>query len=508
MPFNFSAPVDWVNYNSGHTGVIYPEIRCYKKSSEQHKLLIRRLHGQMKDGKSPDPHSYQGASGSFDDASAIGFDFDEVHKIKDFSPDFVRAYYPSLKAIIADFQVCMQEAQQTECADGATCKIVGYTYMGYLPDLNQYKDGDVPAPDTKCTSHSEFAANECPDPLWNVVRPKSAPPPLPARKPAFELSSLPVQKPNSTGEKTQLVVLGEVGLMAQPDFREAWTNAFRIRLSDHYDVMATHAEDAALFGLMGSVVAAIGERGPRKLQDLLNASNLDDVLVPTLQEGRRVMLDDPDLTDPEVVFLRSLESLVSIVAGTLAEEGFDDLAKKVSASGLSAFAVRQSGGLVLELSWQSGTIGSIAYLAYRDAVEKTKSSQIPLSIIDVIEDRILPNCRGGRASIPGHAIYSSHPDIVSVRLGLVECDWLPYTEPCTYRLGCDVMRFKLTGNGWLSQPKLNSDKIGDAMMIGRTRPHNKPVVPPPPQVANDPRYLEIYGLKEALPGTGAQLDAN
>ncbi|MCT4334414.1 hypothetical protein MU516_16255 [Paracoccus sp. YLB-12] len=510
MPFNFSVPMDWAGFEVGRDDAKRPEVACYRRSARKHVGLIERLYGQMMRGEPADAFASMSKGPDLNGDSP--FDFDAVQKIKDFSPEFVRAYYPPLFALIRDFETCMTGVAKQGCGENSDCRIHGFVWMGYLPDGSQYPVVGMPDLDAPCEDMTDPESRNCPDPLWEAVHPEqplSAP--LPSQKPVLDGPPIPTRKPTPASQaaspEPQLVIIGDVGMMAKPSFQEAWTDAFRLRLTEHYRIMATHAEDVAAFTLMSAVINGLGEVGPRQLRSFIQGSKDLEVLLPTLQEGRRVMLDNPDLTDAETVFLRAAEGLVDLVAGIMVDKGLEQSASKLSKTGMSAYVRTAAGGVMVEASWQAGTVGAIAYFAYRDAIAATQAEEIPAALWDDISARILPNCRGSQASIPGHAIFSPLTDVVGVRLGLVECDWYPYTEPCTYGLGCDVMQFRRDAGGWSSLPDLNSDQIGDAMMVGRTRPHDRPDVPPPPEVAADPRYQEIYDLKDAPSGTGARLDS-
>jgi len=510
MPFNFSTPMDWIGFEAGRDDAKRPEVFCYARSAARHVRLIERLYGQMRRGEAA--NAFASGSKGPDLNGDSPFDFGAVQNIKEFTPEFVRAYYPPLFALIRDFETCMTGIAEQGCGGVADCRIHGFVWMGYLPDGSQYPVVGMPDLDDPCEDMTDPAARNCPDPLWEAVhpdRPLSAP--IPSRKPVFDGPPIPSRKPappsRESASAPELTIVGDVGMMAKPSFQQAWIEAFQLRLAQHYRIMATHGEDAAAFTLMGSVIDGLGEVGPKRLRSYIQGSKDLDVLIPTLQEGRRVILDDPDLTDGEVVLLRVTEGILQLVAEIMVEKGLNQTAAKILKHGMSAYVVNAAGGLMMELSWQAGTVGSIAYFAYEDAIAAMQAEQIPADLKDDIEARVLPLCRGGHASIPGFALYSPRRNEVAVRLGLVDCDWYPEVAPCIYGVGCIVLRFQREAGGWTPLPHLNSDKIGDVMMVGRTRPYEKPDVPPPPEVAADPLYKEIYDLKDAPAGRGADLDS-
>ncbi|MBU2963217.1 hypothetical protein KO516_20795 [Citreicella sp. C3M06] len=136
MPYNFSAPMDWRVSDSGSDDARRPELVCYRRSARSHVALIERLYGQMQSGQPAD--AFSPLANAPDLNGGNPYDFGATQYIKQFTPEFVRAYYPPLYAIIRDFEGCMREVANQGCGDVAGCRINGWVVMGYLPDGNQY----------------------------------------------------------------------------------------------------------------------------------------------------------------------------------------------------------------------------------------------------------------------------------------------------------------------------------------------------------------------------------
>lgn len=159
MPFNFSAPLDWAGLqaiereareNNADIGAIevfaaqqsrFPELICYKRAAQTHLRLINRLYVQMETGLAANAFASVPATlfKREDKSSMERFDIDSVRRVKEFSPDSVVQYYPSLFAVIREFESCMLDAAKNGCeADDEGCRILGFVWMGYLPDGAQF----------------------------------------------------------------------------------------------------------------------------------------------------------------------------------------------------------------------------------------------------------------------------------------------------------------------------------------------------------------------------------
>lgn len=159
MPFHFGASgpigrIDWgysefkekteqnkSRVNDESTRVqfeaYYPEERCARISSDKHIHLIERLYAQMLNGAKPDAFSAIDHDLGFYEQNK--YDSGAVYKIRDFTPPYIREYYPSLFAIIRDYEQCMIEVHELGCQkSNQECRIFGFQYMGYLPDGSQF----------------------------------------------------------------------------------------------------------------------------------------------------------------------------------------------------------------------------------------------------------------------------------------------------------------------------------------------------------------------------------
>lgn len=181
MPFNFSTPLDWSSLQSmerelrkespdiqsmaiqNQQRARFPELACYNSAALNHVGLINRLYSQMKAGIPANAFEPLPASGVRANYEPVGshFDWDTLPKVKEFSSEFVRQYYPSLFAITREFETCMLDVAALGCAshDG-NCRIFGIVWMGYLPDGSQYPVVSEP-PRFDILSDNEESTDTC-----------------------------------------------------------------------------------------------------------------------------------------------------------------------------------------------------------------------------------------------------------------------------------------------------------------------------------------------------------